>query len=120
MEEESIIILKTFGLITNIEKYQKKYNMPEENIDKELKLKKIDEIRNYLIEETNRDELISTNHKKICIVLNYSSYFFVVTYTIAGCVSIFAFASLVDIPIGITSSANGLEICAIISGIKKY
>ena len=120
MEEESIIILKFFGLITNIEKSQKKYNMPQEKIDKEFRLKKIDEIRNYLIEETNRDELISTNHKKICIVLNYSSYFFVVTYTIAGCVSIFAFASLVDIPIGITSSANGLEICAIISGIKKY
>ena len=59
MEEESIIILKFFGLIANIEKSQKKYNMPQEKIDKEFRLKKIDEIRNYLIEETNRDELIS-------------------------------------------------------------
>ena len=33
--------------------------MPQEKIDKEFRLKKIDEIRNYLIEETNRDELIS-------------------------------------------------------------
>ena len=37
-----------------------------------------------------------------------------------GCVSISAFASLVGIPIGITSSAIGLKICAITAGIKKY
>ena len=30
------------------------------------------------------------------------------------------FASLVDIPIGIASSAIGLKICAITAGIKKY
>ena len=37
-----------------------------------------------------------------------------------GCVSISAFASLVGIPIGITSSSIGLKICAITVGIKKY
>ena len=37
-----------------------------------------------------------------------------------GCVSISSFASLVNIPIGITSSAVGLKICAITAGIKKY
>ena len=31
-----------------------------------------------------------------------------------------AFASLVGIPIRITSSAIGLKICAITAGIKKY
>ena len=36
------------------------------------------------------------------------------------CVSIFAFASLVCVPVGITSSAVGLKICAINAGIKKY
>ena len=34
--------------------------------------------------------------------------------------SISTFASLLVIPIGITSSAIGLKICAIIAGIKKY
>ena len=29
--------------------------MPEENINKEFRLKKIDEIRNYLIEEINQN-----------------------------------------------------------------
>ena len=37
-----------------------------------------------------------------------------------GCVSISAFASLVGILIGITSSAVGLKMCAINAGIKKY
>ena len=40
--------------------------------------------------------------------------------TITGCVSIYTFASLVGIPIGITSSAIGLKKCAITEGIKKY
>ena len=40
--------------------------------------------------------------------------------TITGCVSISVFASLVGILIGITSSAIGLKIFAIIAGIKKY
>ena len=37
-----------------------------------------------------------------------------------GCISIFTFASLVCIPIGITSSAIGLKIYAITAAIKKY
>ena len=39
---------------------------------------------------------------------------------VTGCVLIFAFASLVVIPTGITSSAVGIKICAITAGIKKY
>ena len=33
--------------------------MPKENISQELRLKNIDETRNYLIEEINRNELMS-------------------------------------------------------------
>ena len=40
--------------------------------------------------------------------------------TVTGCVAITAFASLVCVPLGITSSAEGLKICAITAGIKKY
>ena len=42
------------------------------------------------------------------------------TSAVAGCVSISNFASLVGIPIVITSSAVRLKICAITAGIKKY
>ena len=40
--------------------------------------------------------------------------------TITGCISVSVFASLLGIPIGITSSAIGLNIYEIATGIKKY
>ena len=92
--------------------------MPEENMNQEFRLKKIDEIRNYLIEEINRNELMSKKHKKVCRVLNYIDHLLIVISTITGCVSISTFASLVGITIGITSSAIGLKICVITAGIK--
>ena len=94
--------------------------MVEENISQEIRLKNIDETRNYLIEEINWNELMSKKHKKIFATLNYIEHFHILASTITGCVSISAFASLIGIPIGITSSAIGLKICAITAGIKKY
>ena len=38
--------------------------MPEENINQEFRLKKIDEVRNYLIEEINQNKLMRKKHKK--------------------------------------------------------
>ena len=51
--------------------------MPEENMNQEFRLKKIDEIRNYLIEEINQDKLMSKKHKKVVeiwIILTYSNF----------------------------------------------
>ena len=39
--------------------------MPEEKISQEFRLKNIDEARNYLIKEINRNELMSKKHKKV-------------------------------------------------------
>ena len=50
----------------------------------------------------------------------YLKKFYILVSTITGCISIFAFASLLGIPIGIASSAIVLKICAIAAGIKKY
>ena len=94
--------------------------MAEENISQEFRLKNIDETRNYLIEEINRNELMSKKHKKVCTTLNYIEHFLILASTITGCISISAFASLLGIPIEITSSAIGLRLCSITSGIKKY
>ena len=93
--------------------------MAEENMSQEFRLKHTDETRNYLIEEINRNELMSIKHKKICTTLNYIEYILIIAFTITGCVSISSFASLVDIPIGITSSAIELKVCAITAGIKR-
>ena len=63
---------------------------------------------------------MSKKHKKLCRVLNYTEHLLIVISTITGCVYISAFASLVGISVGITSSAIGVEICVITAGIKKY
>ena len=63
---------------------------------------------------------MSKKHKKVCRILNYIHHLLIVISTITECVSISAFASLVGIPIEITSSAIGLKICAITARIKKY
>ena len=94
-------------------------NMVEENVSQEFILKNIDETRNYLIEEINRNELMSKKHKKVCTTLNYIEHFLILGSTITGCVSISAFVSLVGIPIGIASSTIGLKICVITADIKK-
>ena len=68
----------------------------------------------------NWNELMSKKHKKICTILNYIEQFLILSSTITGRVSISDFASLIVIPLGITSSAIGLIICVITGGIKKY
>ena len=51
-----------------------------------------------------------------CDALNYFETFFVFVSAFSGCVWISAFASLVGIPVGISSSAIGGKICAITVG----
>ena len=48
---------------------------------------------------------MSKKHKKVCTTLNYIERFPILASAITGCVSVSNFASLVGIPIGITSSA---------------
>ena len=93
--------------------------MAAENLSQEFRLKNIDETRNYLIEEINRNQLISKKHKMVCTTLNYIEHFLILGSAVTGCVSISAFSSLVGIPIVITSSAVGLKICVITAAIKK-
>ena len=94
--------------------------MAEENISQEFRFENIDETRNCFLEEINQNELMSRKHKKVYTTLNYIDHFLILASTITGYVTIFAFASLIGIPIGITSSAIGLEIWAITAGIKRY
>ena len=56
---------------------------------------------------------MSRKHKKVCTALNNIEHFLISASAITGCILISAFASLLDIPIGITCSAMGLKICAI-------
>ena len=63
---------------------------------------------------------MSKKRKKVCATLYYIEQQLILASPVTGCVPISAFLSLVDIPIGITSSAIGMNICAITAGIEKY
>ena len=65
-------------------------------------------------------DLMSEKHKKVYRALNYFEHFLVFVSAVNGCVSISAVASLVGVPVGITSSAVRIKICAITAGIKDY
>ena len=60
---------------------------------------------------------MSKKYKIVYTTVNYIEQFLILASKITGCVSISAFASLVGIPIGITSSAIVLKICEITAGI---
>ena len=62
---------------------------------------------------------MSKKHEKVYRVLNYIENLLILLSTVSGCVSVSAFAALVGIPMEITSSAIGLEICVITAAIKK-
>ena len=89
-------------------------------MSQEFRLKNIDKARNYFLEKIDQNELMSRKHKNVSKVLNYIEHPFILASTITGCISIYAFASLFGVSIGITSSAIGLKICEITVGIKKY
>ena len=83
----------------------------------EFRLKNIDEARNYFLEETKPNELMSRKHKKVCITINYMEHFLFLASAINGCSVL---TSLIGILIEVTSSAIRSKICAIAAGIKKY
>ena len=74
-------------------------------------MKDINETRNYLFEKIKQNDLMSRKHKKTCTILNYIGQFLILASAIARCISISAFASLIGIPIGNTSSAIRLKFC---------
>ena len=62
---------------------------------------------------------MSKRHKKVCTTINYIELFVILASVATGCITIYASASLLDIPVVITNYAIGLIICTKTSGIKK-
>ena len=58
--------------------------MTKENMNKEFRLKKIDEKIHYLIEEINQNKLLSKKHKKICTFLNCVDHSLIIIFTITA------------------------------------
>ena len=57
--------------------------MSEENISQEFRLENIDETRNYLIKEINRNELMTKKHRMDCTTLNYFEHFLILASKIS-------------------------------------
>ena len=92
----------------------------KKNISQEFRLKNIHEKRNYFLEKIEQNQLLSRRHKKVFTSLNYIDNFLILASVVTGCISISSFVSLLGIPIGITSFAIGLKICATVAGITKH
>ena len=86
----------------------------------EFRLRKIDETRNYLLGEIKHNDLMNEKYKKTCKYLNYVENLLNLVSANTGCVSISAYASLVDINVAVTSYSVEINFCAIIARIKKY
>ena len=69
--------------------------------------------------EIEQNGLMSRKHKKLCGILNYIKHFLILAYTITKCISVFAFASLLGIPIGIISSTIGLKFVQQLQELKS-
>ena len=85
-----------------------------------FRLRKVDVMRNCLLEEIKHNNLMSEKNKKTFRCLNYVRNLLILVSTVTGCVSISVITSLVCVPVGIKSSAVGIKICAITARIKKY
>ena len=58
-------------------------------------------------------------YEKTCKYLNYVTHLLILASTVTGCNSISAFASLVPIPVGITSSAVGIKFVLSLHELKS-
>ena len=98
--------------------------MKEKKTSQEFRFKNVNETRDYFLEKIEQNELMSRKVQKrfvltVLLTIDYIEDWLILGSTITGCISTSAFASLFDIPIGITSSAIGLKICGIAAGIKS-
>ena len=68
--------------------------MPWEKMNQEFRMQKIDKIRNYSIEEINRNELMSKKHKNVCRFLNYIDYRLIAISQLLQLLDVFPFLLL--------------------------
>ena len=77
-----------------------------EEIGFEFRLRKIDETRNYILDEIKHNDSTSEKYKNT-------------VSTVIGCVSISSFAFLVCVPVGITISTVELKILQTLQELKS-
>ena len=76
--------------------------MAKENVSLDFRLRKIEDARNYLLEEIKKNESMSKKHKKLCRISNYFEHFPIFISADSGCVLISAFLSFSSFISGIS------------------
>ena len=74
-------------------------------------LKKMDEMKNYTLDEISHDDFTSKKYNKTCQYLIYVERLIILVSTVTGCVCV---------RVGISNSAVGMKICTIAVGIKNF
>ena len=64
--------------------------------------------------------MLSNKNKNICTTVNYIEHFLTLIFAVTVCISISAFASLVNISKGIMNSTTELNICEMFARVKRY
>ena len=64
--------------------------------------------------------LMNESYKMVFRALHYFENFLIFISPVSSCVSISAFASWIDVSVGVASPAVGKKTCAITIGVKKY
>ena len=77
-------------------------------------MENIEKTRNSFIKKIDQNDLMNNKNKMVWTTLKYIKHFYTLLFAVAGCISISAFASLVDISTGIFSSTIELNNCEII------
>ena len=65
--------------------------MAKENVGIDFRPKKVDETRNYLLDDIKYNDLMSKKHKNFLVFVS----------AVSACVPVYAFASLVGVPVSI-------------------
>ena len=94
--------------------------MGKYNINHKFRLRKIDKIWNFFIEEIKQNELISKKQKQICKILRYTKHLFNLASTGTEYVLVADFASLVDIPVNIPNFVTTMNVLVLTVWIKMY
>ena len=86
----------------------------------QFRLRKTDDTRKYLLDEIKHNDLMTEKDETTCKYLNYVKNVLISVSAVTGCDLISAFPSLVCVPVDITSSLVGLNICALSAEIENY
>ena len=93
---------------------------PNISNEQQIRLNKINEIKDYFIAEIRERELMSKNLSKYIASFDYLDNSFIVLSVAIGSISIASFARVIGAPVGIMSASCSLAFSIITGFVKKF